>query len=109
MHFDGILGKDELSVVLKRQLFKSEKAHIGEDHVQVLVIPVGSNWSEFKKYLVENFEEFFISDATIKDLLDEDSLIGILNCYHVVVRVGINGMSNRIKGFDNFYTVVDKF
>jgi len=109
MHFDGILGENELSVVLKRQFFKSEEAHIGEDHVQVLVIPVGADRIEFEKYLIENFQKFFISDAPIKDLLDEHSLIGVLDCYHVIVRMRINGMSNWIKCFDDLDTVVDEF
>ena len=69
---------NELSVVSDLQLVQSEEGQVRENAVQRRVVTIGRRGVQRKKDLAEYFQEFLVTYAAVKHLLDENFLVRVL-------------------------------
>jgi hypothetical protein len=66
------------------EFVEAEERKVGEDAIDDAVLGVGADGVEGKEFLDENFDEIFVTDAAVEDLLDKYFLVRIfaLNGLH---------------------------
>ena len=68
---------NELSVVSDLQLVQSEEGQVRENAVQRHVVTIGRGGVQRKKDFAEYFQEFLVTYAAVKHLLDENFLVRV--------------------------------
>ena len=106
MHFGWFLWKDELSIILNRQLFKSKEWQICKDWIENLVVSACCSNVPIVERFNKHFQEVFISDTSIEYLLDEYFLIRIFDIWKVIISMRINGVDYVIEFSDAINTVI---
>ena len=79
MHFNWVLGVDELPEVLWGKFLKSEENHIRKDLVKYLIISIGAHRVALVEFFNKYFKEVLVANTPVKDLLDEGLLVGIFD------------------------------
>ena len=75
----SLLGLNKLFEVRNLEFIKSEKYKVGEDRIKDHIVTIEGRAVERVEDPVEDFEEFFVTDATVEHLFDENFLVRIFH------------------------------
>ena len=75
----SLLGLNKLFEVRNLEFIKSEKYKVGEDRIKDHIVTIEGWAVERVEDSVEDFEEFFVTDATVEHLFDKNFLVRIFH------------------------------